>query len=78
MKNNIYDIIFRLENRIMALEQALNITPPKEYLTHPKALRQFLAREGSVLSITEAEVPKHPKLKAALLKEFAELKEQIE
>ena len=43
MKSTI-ELLIRLEKRIMRLEKAANLEPPKELLIHPKAWRQFTKR----------------------------------
>jgi len=38
---NIYELLKRLDKRLMAIEKAMKITPPPELLLHPKSWRQY-------------------------------------
>jgi len=38
---NIFDLLKRLDKRLMAIEKAMKIIPPAELLLHPKSWRQY-------------------------------------
>ena len=44
--DNLYDLLMRLERRLIAIEMAMQISPDSVDLLHPKAVKQAEAKKA--------------------------------